>query len=66
MCAQFHPTEDLVASASLDQTIRIWDVSGESLSTFCIASTVHVCCCTCYKLHDVISDIEVSVHVPHT
>jgi len=28
MCAQFHPTEDLVASASLDQTIRIWDISG--------------------------------------
>ena len=30
MCAQFHATEDLVASASLDQTIRIWDISGES------------------------------------
>ena len=29
MCAQFHPTEDYVASASLDQTIRVWDVSGE-------------------------------------
>lgn len=28
MCAQFHPSEDLVASASLDQTIRIWDISG--------------------------------------
>lgn len=28
MCAAFHPTEDLVASASLDQTIRIWDISG--------------------------------------
>lgn len=28
MCAQFHPTEDLVASASLDQTVRIWDISG--------------------------------------
>jgi coatomer protein complex subunit alpha (xenin) len=28
MCAQFHPTEDLVASASLDQTIRVWDISG--------------------------------------
>lgn len=28
MCAQFHATEDLVASASLDQTIRIWDVAG--------------------------------------
>lgn len=28
MCAQFHPTEDLVVSASLDQTIRVWDISG--------------------------------------
>ena len=28
MCAQFHPTEDLVVSASLDQTVRIWDISG--------------------------------------
>lgn len=28
MCAQFHPSEDLVASASLDQTVRIWDVGG--------------------------------------
>jgi len=28
MCAQFHSTEDLVASASLDQTVRIWDISG--------------------------------------
>ena len=38
MCAQFHPTEDLVASASLDQTIRVWDVSG-----LC----VRVCVCVC-------------------
>ena len=28
MCAQFHPKKDLVASASLDQTVRIWDISG--------------------------------------
>jgi coatomer protein complex subunit alpha (xenin) len=28
MCAQFHPKEDLVVSASLDQTVRIWDISG--------------------------------------
>ena len=26
MCAQFHPTEDLMASASLDQTVRFWDI----------------------------------------
>lgn len=29
MCAQFHPSEDLVVSASLDQTVRVWDISGE-------------------------------------
>ena len=29
MCAQFHPTEDLVVSASLDQTARVWDISGQ-------------------------------------
>lgn len=28
MCAQFHPSEDTIVSASLDQTIRIWDYSG--------------------------------------
>lgn len=27
MCATFHPEETLLASASLDQTIRIWDFS---------------------------------------
>ena len=30
MCAQFHPTDDLIVSASLDQTVRVWDISGES------------------------------------
>ena len=28
MCAKWHPSEDLILSASLDQTIRIWDISG--------------------------------------
>lgn len=28
MCAQFHPKEDLIVSASLDQTVRVWDMSG--------------------------------------
>ena len=28
MCAQFHPREDLVVSASLDQSVRVWDISG--------------------------------------
>ena len=28
MCARFHPSEDLVASASLDQIVRVWDISG--------------------------------------
>ena len=25
MCAQFHPPDDLILSASLDQTVRLWD-----------------------------------------
>ncbi|KAJ3379936.1 hypothetical protein HDU84_006278 [Entophlyctis sp. JEL0112] len=28
MSAVFHPKDDLVLSASLDQTIRVWDISG--------------------------------------
>ena len=28
MCAAFHPTQDLVVSASLDQTVRVWDITG--------------------------------------
>lgn len=28
MCASFHPKEDLVVSASLDQTVRVWDISA--------------------------------------
>ena len=28
MCAQFHPSEDLIVSASIDQTVRVWDISG--------------------------------------
>jgi coatomer protein complex subunit alpha (xenin) len=28
MCARFLPSEVLVASASLDQTVRVWDISG--------------------------------------
>lgn len=28
MCTAFHPTEDLLVSASLDQTVRVWDISG--------------------------------------
>ena len=26
MCARFHPRDDLVVSASLDQTVRVWDL----------------------------------------
>lgn len=28
MCAAFHPKDDLVVSASLDQTVRVWDIGG--------------------------------------
>jgi coatomer protein complex subunit alpha (xenin) len=28
MCAQFHPSEKLVVSGSLDQTIRVWTISS--------------------------------------
>nr|KJB47563.1 hypothetical protein B456_008G031300 [Gossypium raimondii] len=28
MCASFHPKEDLVVSASLDQTVRVWDIGS--------------------------------------
>ena len=38
MCAQFHPSEDLVVSASLDQTVRVWDIAGEV-----VLSSLSVC-----------------------
>jgi coatomer protein complex subunit alpha (xenin) len=28
MCASFHLKEDLVVSASLDQTVRVWDIGA--------------------------------------
>ncbi|MFS8024266.1 putative transcription factor WD40-like family [Helianthus anomalus] len=28
MCALFHPKEDFVVSASLDQVIRVWDIGA--------------------------------------
>ena len=28
MCANFHPKENLVVSASLDLSVRVWDISG--------------------------------------
>lgn len=34
---QFHPKEDLVLSASLDQTVRVWDVAGLRKKTVSIA-----------------------------
>jgi len=28
MCAQFHPSKELIVSCSLDQTVRLWDYSN--------------------------------------
>lgn len=28
MSAQFHPKDDMIVSASLDQTVRVWDITG--------------------------------------
>ena len=36
MCAMFHPSEDLIVSASLDQTVRVWDISG-------LFPWIHIC-----------------------
>lgn len=33
MSAFFHPKEDLVVSAAMDQTVRVWDISGLRKST---------------------------------
>ncbi|KAG5463111.1 MAG: LOW QUALITY PROTEIN: WD40-repeat-containing domain protein, partial [Olpidium bornovanus] len=42
MCAQFHPKEDLIVSASLDQTVRIWDVTGLRKKHAMPRSSTHV------------------------
>ena len=34
MCASFHPKDDLIVSASLDQTVRVWDISGKIFNFF--------------------------------
>jgi coatomer protein complex subunit alpha (xenin) len=34
---QFHPKEDLVLSASLDHTVRVWDIGGLTQKTVSIA-----------------------------
>eukprot|EP00493_Phyllostaurus_siculus_P025914 UN26259 len=39
MCAQFHPSENLILSASLDQTVRVWDIEGLSKKNAVISST---------------------------
>ena len=56
MCAQFHPSEDMVVSASLDQTVRVWDISGELSPCVCVHKcTGHLCIvllfspCYCYS-----------------
>eukprot|EP00916_Digyalum_oweni_P020369 GHVL01033921.1.p1 GENE.GHVL01033921.1~~GHVL01033921.1.p1 ORF type:complete len:1097 (+),score=164.13 GHVL01033921.1:518-3808(+) len=39
MCAQFHPRDDKVVSASLDQTVRIWDLTGLRSKTVSIGGS---------------------------
>ncbi len=41
MCASFHPTEDLLVTASLDQTIRVWDLSNIRAKNAPSASNSH-------------------------
>jgi len=31
MCAQFHPSKELIVTCSLDQTIRLWDYTNLKL-----------------------------------
>ncbi|KAJ1561298.1 hypothetical protein HK096_005226, partial [Nowakowskiella sp. JEL0078] len=33
MCAMFHPKDDLIVSASLDQSVRVWDISAPQQTT---------------------------------
>ena len=41
MCAQFHPKEDLIVSASLDQTVRVWDIAGLRKKTVAPGAALH-------------------------
>ena len=50
MCAQFHPSEDMVVSASLDQTVRVWDISGELLLVKCGEAVVWCLACQTFNL----------------
>jgi coatomer protein complex subunit alpha (xenin) len=38
MCAQVHPKDDLIVTASLDNTLRVWDISGLRKKTVSPAS----------------------------
>ena len=41
MCAQFHAKDDLVVTASLDNTVRVWDITGLRKKTAAPGSLGH-------------------------
>ena len=56
MSASFHPKDDLVVSASLDQTVRVWDISGLRKKTVApggddVLRLPQVCCMHLPNIH---------------
>ena len=41
MCAQFHPKDDLIVSASLDQMVNVWDFSALRKKTYAPSATTY-------------------------
>jgi WD40 repeat protein len=39
MSASFHPRDDLVLSASLDQSVRVWDIQASVVS---VTTTIQI------------------------
>lgn len=64
MCAQFHPKEDLVVSASLDQSVRVWDISGFRKKNVAPASLsgIEVCCSVLPFTSTFLHSISIKLH----